>query len=264
MSEGHARPGDGAGGQAGEPIFRTAISTHDRDHILLRGHNITALMSGRTFGQVAFLLLVGRLPNEGEAAIFEAILIASSDHGPNPPSTAAARVVASGNRAAVEAAIASGILAIGDAHGGAGEALMRLIAPALEQHPEPKVAAAQLVREALAAGRRLPGFGHRTHAVDPRAVALFALARSRGVAGRGVALVEAVQAELAAAGRALPINVDGAIAALLYDLGLPPHMGKVVFIIGRVAGLSAHVLEELNREKPMRFHFPFTYDGPGS
>ncbi len=100
--------------------------------------------------------------------------------------------------------------------------------------------------------------------VIPRTVALFALARRHGIASRGVAFVEAVQTDLASTGRTLPINVDGAIAALLYDLGLPPHMGKIVFIIGRVAGLSAHVLEELSREAPMRFHFPFTYDGPGA
>jgi citrate synthase len=247
-----------------EPVFRTAISTHDRDRIILRGHNITDLMISRSFGQVAFLLLVGRLPDEGEAEVFEAMLIASSDHGPNPPSTSAARIIASGNRAAVEAAVAGGILAIGDAHGGAGEALMRLMAGALEKHPDPRAAAQHLVQEATAAGRRLPGFGHRTHTADPRTVALFALARRHGIAGRGVAFVEAVQTELAAGGRALPINVDGAIAALLYDLGLPPPMGKVVFIIGRVAGLSAHVLEELSREAPMRFHLPFTYDGPGA
>ncbi len=247
---------------AGEPVFRTAITNYDREHIWLRGQEITGLMSARSFGDVVFLLLTGRLPGEAEAAIFDAMLIASSDHGPNPPSTMASRVIASGNRAAVEAAIAGGVLAIGDAHGGAGEGLMRLISEALDKTPDPQAAAQQLVRSAVASGRRLPGFGHRIHAVDPRQVALFDLARRHGIAGRGVAFVEAVQAELAVAGKALPINVDGAIAALLYDMRLPPHLGKIVFIIGRVAGLSAHVLEELSRERPMRFHFPFTYDGP--
>lgn len=249
-------------GEIREPVFRTAISTYDRDRIRLRGHNLTELMTGRTFGQVAFLLLVGRLPSPGEAAVFEAMLIASSDHGPSPPSTSAARVIASGNRVAVEAAIAGGVLAIGDAHGGAGEELMRIMAEALRATPDPKSAAQQVAQSARVAGRRLPGFGHRTHAVDPRTTVLFALARQHGIAGRGVAFAEAVQEALAGAGRTLPINVDGAIAALLYDMGLPSHLGKIVFIIGRVAGLSAHVLEELSRERPMRFNFPFAYDGP--
>ncbi|HEV8353535.1 MAG TPA: citryl-CoA lyase [bacterium] len=245
-----------------ELVFRTAISTYDRDRIVLRGQPIEALMTGRSFADVVFLLLSARLPSEGESRVFEAMLIASSDHGPNPPSTTAARVIASGNRAAVEAAIAGGVLAIGDAHGGAGEALMRLLAGALEQEPDPAAAAQRIVEDMAARGKRIPGFGHRVHQIDPRTTVLFGLARRHGVAGRGVACVDAIRSVTAQAGKSLPINLDGAIAAVLYDLGFPPQLGKAVFIIGRVAGLSAHVLEELERERPMRFEFPFEYDGP--
>lgn len=60
---------------------------------------------------------------------------------------------------------------------------------------------------------------------------------------------------------ALPMNVDGALAAVLYDLGFAPLFCKLVFIIGRVAGLTAEVTEEYTREKPMRIHIPVTYDG---
>lgn len=247
-----------------EPVFRTAISTYDKNHVALRGHRIEDLMRSSSYGAVVFLLLVGRMPAEGEARLFDAMLIASSDHGPNPPSTAAARVIASGNRAALEAGIAGGVLAIGDAHGGAGEYLMEVMAASLKDGAAPTSAARELVQSAIAEGKRLPGFGHRTHDVDPRQPVLFDLARKYGIAGRGVAFVEAVRDELAARGRSLPINVDGAIAAILYDLGLPPHMGKAVFIIGRVAGLAAHVQEELSRERPMRFNFSFTYDGPAA
>ncbi|MBI4280300.1 MAG: citryl-CoA lyase, partial [Armatimonadetes bacterium] len=194
----------------GEPIFRTAISTYDRDHVWLRGKDLADLMAGQSFGAVVFLLLTGRLPTAGEARVFEAMLIASADHGTSPPSTTAARVIASGNRAAVEAAIAGGILAIGDVHGGAGERLMELMAEHLGRADEPRAAARSLVKWARASGRRIPGFGHRTHSVDPRQTVLFDLARKHGVAGNGVAFVEAVRDEVAASGRALPINVDGA------------------------------------------------------
>ncbi len=245
-----------------EPIFRTAISTYDRDSITLRGRRVEDLMTGASFGAVAFLLLTGRMPKENEAKVFEAMLIASTDHGPNPPSTAAARVIASGNRAALEAAVAGGVLAIGDVHGGAGQRLMELMAEALKGGAKPREAAGQLVQTSIAARQRIPGFGHRTHEVDPRHPVLFTLAKDYGVAGRGVAFVEAVSEALAEAGRPLPINVDGAMAAILFDLGFPAHAGKVVFIIGRVVGLSAHVLEEYARERPMRFEFPFSYDGP--
>ena len=59
----------------------------------------------------------------------------------------------------------------------------------------------------------------------------------------------------------IPLNIDGALAAILVDLGFPSMVGRLMFIIGRVAGLSAEVLEEHTREKPMRIKIPVTYDG---
>ncbi|MBI4279570.1 MAG: citryl-CoA lyase, partial [Armatimonadetes bacterium] len=132
----------------------------------------------------------------------------------------------------------------------------------LQRHPDPRAAARHLVADVVVSRKRIPGFGHRIHAVDPRQAVLFDLARRYGIAGKGVAFAEAVREEFAASGRTLPVNVDGAIAAILYDLGLPSHLGKAVFIMGRVAGVAAHVVEELSRERPMRFRFSFAYDGP--
>jgi citrate synthase len=60
----------------------------------------------------------------------------------------------------------------------------------------------------------------------------------------------------------LPINVDGALAALLYDMGFTAPMAKFLFMIGRVAGLTAQVGEEYTRERPMRIRIPVEYDGP--
>lgn len=126
----------------------------------------------------------------------------------------------------------------------------------------PMADAAHLELAALrAAGRRMPGFGHRVHAHDPRTDVLFGMARETGLAGEGVAFMEALDGIFKAEGRSLPLNIDGALAAVLHDLGFPPPFGKLVFIIGRVAGLSAEVLEEYTREKPMRIKIPVAYDG---
>ena len=59
----------------------------------------------------------------------------------------------------------------------------------------------------------------------------------------------------------LPVNVDGALAAVLHDLGFPPAAGQFLFMIGRVAGLTAEVAEEYDRERPMRIRIPVRYDG---
>jgi citrate synthase len=66
------------------------------------------------------------------------------------------------------------------------------------------------------------------------------------------------------AGRTLPINIDGAIAAVCGDIGLPSEVADAVLIISRVPGLGAHALEEQRREAPMRVIDPadHVYDGP--
>jgi citrate synthase len=214
-----------------------------------------------------FLLHRGHLPNEHERALLDAILVAVADHGAGAPSCAAARLVASGNRQSLSAAIAAGILAIGDEHGGAGSLCMEMIAAGVERARREGVSieesARRTVAEARAKRERLPGLGHRVHrSLDPRTPILFAMARQGGVAGQGVAFMEALEGVVRLQIKPLPINIDGALAAVLHDLGFPPPFGMLVFIIGRVAGLSAEVAEEYAREKAMRIKVAVEYDGP--
>lgn len=257
-----------SGGPFSSPeSWPTGITAFDDERIVIRGRSVEDLMGHGNFADVAFLLLVGRLPTREESMVWNAILIASSDHGPTSPSTFAARVIASGNRRAPEAAVGGGILAIGDAHGGAGEAAMAYLRDGLAEARQPGgslgQAAREIVRRHRARGERLPGLGHRFHAVDPRTERLWSLARDNGLAGDGIALMKEIQLALSGSvGRAMPVNVDGAIAAALIDMGQEPPIARMVFILGRTAGIAAHVLEELGREKPMRFRFGFSYDGP--
>jgi citrate synthase len=118
-----------------------------------------------------------------------------------------------------------------------------------------------VVSELRASGRRVPGLGHRVHTRDPRTPVLFDLARKNGLAGDGIAFMEALEATVRETIRPLPINVDGSLAAVLHDMGFPPVFGRLLFIIGRVAGLSAEVSEELERERAMRIRIPVEYDG---
>ena len=100
------------------------------------------------------------------------------------------------------------------------------------------------------------------YAEDPRTTLLFAIAEQQGKAGQGVAFMRALQSAVAKAIKPLAINVDGAIAGVLHDLGYPAITAKLVFIVGRTAGLAAHVMEEYTRERPMRVRIPVQYDGP--
>ncbi len=249
----------------GNAPWKTAISDSDDLSIRYRGYDVTALMSGATFADTVYLLHRGELPSAAQRRLIDAILIAVADHGPGSPSAAAARLAATGNRAAPEAAVAAGVLAIGDKHAGAGLACMEMIDAGLRDARERGVtlrdAARALVERSQRDKLRLPGMGHRTHSVDPRTAVLFGHARESGLAGDGIAFLLELEHAAADLIKPLPINVDGALAAVLYDLGFPPLFGKFIFIIGRVAGLTAQVFEEYTREKPMRIRIPVVYDG---
>ena len=110
----------------------------------------------------------------------------------------------------------------------------------------------------------MDGFGHRVHTNDPRTGRLFELAEAAGVMSQHCEAARAVEAAFEAGGKELPINVDGAMGAVLADLGFDPGLMNGIFMIARVPGLVAHVHEEKSRMRPMRRIDPMdhAYDGP--
>src|SRR5437868_1527245 len=115
-------------------------------------------------------------------------------------------------------------------------------------------------------------FGAAVHLIltgelpEPRAARLFELAREAGVDGAHMKAAQAVEKSFADAKKPLPINVDGAIGAILAALGMNPAAFNGIFMIARTPGLVAHVIEEQTREKPMRRIDPVNhgYDGPAA
>lgn len=246
----------------------SAITQINPNEVRLRGYRIDALMGTITYTQGIYLALMGELPTPEITQLLDAILVAAIDHGATPPSTLAARTAAS-TGAALNAALAAGILSINQHHGGAIEACMEQIGAVLtyaETNGMPlEHAAHDYVQRSREEKKRLAGFGHRIHSDDPRTTRLFALAEALRLNGAGMDVVRYLGQELEAqTGHSLPINVDGAIAAVLFDLGLPSRLANAFFIMARVPGLIAHIYEEQIRERPMRKIHPtdHTYDGP--
>src|SRR5947199_4774366 len=128
--------------------------------------------------------------------------------------------------------------------------------------------AARLVEGCLAEKERPPGFGHRFHARDPRAARLFQMALELELEGEHVRLLRAaeraIEARKARFDRALPVNVDGAIAAICADLGFAYELGNAVFLISRLPGLIAHAHEERSRQPAMRQIDPKDHDYDGA
>ncbi|MGC9357577.1 MAG: citryl-CoA lyase [Anaerolineae bacterium] len=251
-----------------EKLWSQSITKIEPNKIAVRGYRIDELMGRVPFAHVVYLVLKGELPTESEGRVMDALLVSSVDHGSTPPSALAARTVASGG-APLTAGIAAGVMTINRHHGGAIEGCMHVLIEGVDRWRELRGEVSDVARSLIAhyrdQGKRIPGFGHRVHSDDPRARRLFAIAEEEEVAGEHVEMAHAIRRALKdGLGKDLPINVDGAIAAILCEMGFPPEMGNGFFAIARTVGLTAHVFDEIVSQRPMRHISPTAqaYNGP--
>jgi len=250
--------------------WKTALTRIEQNQILIRGYPVDEVMGRISFSEAVYLLLTGELPGPAIGKMMGALLVSSIDHGATPPSTSIARNVAS-TGAPLRVAVAAGVLGFGQHHGGDVEACMRFLDDGLELVAAGQSyadAAEEVIRRFLDRGERPPGFGHRLHTMDPRARRLMQLALELELDGDHVRLIRTVERLLTERtgphGEKLPMNVDGAIAAICGDLGFDYDLGNALFIMARVPGLIAHAHEERVRQQPMRQINPrdHVYDGP--
>src|SRR5436190_2140772 len=248
-------------------VWHSGITRIQPNKVAVRGYDIAELMGRVSFGATVHLILTGELPSAAVARLMDGILVSSIDHGATPPSALSARTVAS-TGATLSASVAAGIMSINRHHGGAIEDCSRQLKAIVDRAALDSIsleeAATRRLRIMSEAGERMSGFGHRLHTKDPRTARLFELAREAGVDGVHMQAARAVEKAFVDAKKSLPINVDGAIAAILADLGMNPATFNGIFMIARTPGLIAHVTEEQTREKPMRRIDPVNhgYDGP--
>ena len=237
--------------------------------ILIRGYPLDEMMGRLGFAEAVYVLLMGELPTPAIGRMLNAVLVSSVDHGVTPPSTLAARNVATSG-APLKDCVAAGILAFGPHHGGDIESCMRFLDGGLTLARAGKTmqqAAEAIIADFLRTTDAPPGFGHRLHTRDPRAARLFQMALELELEGEHVRLIRSVERALDAHkerfGRPMPVNVDGAIAAISADLGFAYELGNAIFLISRLPGLIAHAHEERTRQAPMRQIDPKdeVYDG---
>jgi citrate synthase len=194
-------------------------------------------------------MLTGKQPDETTTRTFDAMLILYAEHETNA-STFACRVVV-GTESDFYSAVVAGIGAIkGPLHGGAIDEVMRMF---LEiETPE---RAAAYVDEALAARRKLPGFGHRVYrAGDPRASQLRGMAEKLGQASgddKWFAIATAAEQRMRDA-KGIIANVDYFAAPVLYHLGFPLNVFTNVIASTRIVGWSAHMLEQYANNRLIR------------
>ena len=263
--------------------WRTEIIDMRPGEIRLRGYAIEELIGRAGFAETAWLLLRGELPSAAEAGLLEAALTAAVDHGPQAPGIAMARMAMTCG-AGINGALAAGVGALGDIHGGAGEQAAEMFCEILRESKMEKTgatdagatdgirpAAERVVGRVLDSGRFVPGFGHRYHPTDPRAPRLLELidaaARDGVVSGAFAAAARAAGAVLKSRREnAPPLNIDGATAAVYSELGFPPPLCRGLFCLSRSVGMLAHAWEQSRQGGRNKGPTPpenrWTYDGP--
>lgn len=255
--------------RAQDERWQTALTSIAPNTILIRGYPVDEMMGRLSFAEAVYLLLMGELPTPAIGRMLNAVLVSSLDHGVTPPSTLAARNVATSG-APLKDCVAAGILAFGRHHGGDIESCMKFLDGGLTLVRSGKTlqqAAENLVDDCLREGQTPPGFGHRFHTRDPRAARLFQMALELELEGEHVRMIRATERALDARQEQLghlPVNVDGAIAAISADLGFEYELGNAIFLISRLPGLIAHAHEERTRQAPMRQIDPKDHDYDGS
>lgn len=224
--------------------------------VYVRGIALAGLIEKYTFTDGIFLSLAGRMPKKNERELLGTILLACVEHGVEMPSAFVPRVVAStGN--SMNAAVAAGVLAVGDWHGGAVEQCAKIL--------QSDVSAENTVTRALATKERVPGYGHKIYKdKDPRAEIIALKAKKLKLYGKYFRKAADIRTLLAKNGKQLPLNIDGALAAAISEMGMDWRLGKAIFALGRMPSMIAHALEEVVREKPYRrFESEdVDYDGP--
>ena len=269
--------------------WSTAISDIEPGVIRLRGYPVEQLIRARiSFTEMVWLMLRGELPRPEEAELLERALVAAVDHGPQAPSIAAARMAATCG-VGINSAVATGVILFGDVHGGAGQQCMSLLRSVHERVTQGTESAydleatsdrvdevlAEIVTEVLAqyraAGRYVPGFGHRFHPVDPRRDPLLEAVeehvRAGVVDGHHLRVAQEIERQLQARrGKPVPMNIDGATAVIYSELGFEPELGRGLFVLSRSVGILAHAWEEQGEGKRIKGPLPPpllpSYTGP--
>ncbi|MGZ5133068.1 MAG: citryl-CoA lyase [Caldimonas sp.] len=233
-------------------VPRTSICTSDEHTIVVRGRDLSKELIGKvSFVEHFFLLLTGKLPSAGQAAVLNATLVAIAEHG-LVPSVQAARMTFAAAPDAMQGAVAAGILGCGSVVLGSSETAGRLyseIDAQVQAGGALDAVALAVLKARRAAGQAIPGYGHPLHKErDERVGALFDVARAAGTDLRFLAIAEAIEAVLPEVlGKSLKLNVSGAIPAVLLGAGFPVEALKGVPILARTAGLIAHLYEEIGQ-----------------
>jgi citrate synthase len=225
----------------------TIVAAYDR---IRKGKNLVPADPSLSHAANLLLQLNGTKPSTTAERALDIALILHADHELNA-STFAARVVAA-TLSDMHSAITAAIGALkGPLHGGANEAVFRILETVDREKSDPVA----YVRNMLAQKKKIPGFGHRVyHTEDPRATHLRAMSRDLGKASgqpQWYDMSEKIEAFVKAE-KKLNANVDFYSASTYHTLGIDQDLFTLIFAVSRISGWAAHVIEQLDDNRLIR------------
>jgi citrate synthase len=236
---------------AKEPL-RSDIGWSAPDSITLFGRDFPSEILGRlSFGDMAFLELTARTPNENESRMFNAMLVTLVEHGLTP-SALAARLTYIGAPESIQAAVAAGLSGLGTVFVGSIEGSAKMLYDAMPK-PLPASEHAAIAKQVVAKFNQeraiLPGIGHPFHKpIDPRTPRLIEIAKETDFEGPYVKLIQTIAQEAERnKGRPLPCNATGILGALCCEMGFDWQICRGLGVMARAVGLVGHILEESRR-----------------
>ncbi|WP_295512926.1 citryl-CoA lyase [uncultured Sulfitobacter sp.] len=229
---------------------QTAIATSDAESITVRGLDLCDDLIGQIdFTDYFWLLVIGERPTTAQRKMLDACLVAIAEHG-LVPSVQAARMTLAAGPDAWQGAMAAGLLGMGSVVAGSSEVSGRYLAEVMSKAEadgtDLETAAIASLEDLKAHRQKVPGLGHPQHSGgDPRADKLLEIADELGVSGKYIETLRILAKHAPGIiNRPLPINVSGAIPAVILDAGWPLEALKAVPLVARSAGLAAHLFEE--------------------
>jgi citrate synthase len=222
------------------------VACYDR---IRKGKKVVASDPSLSHAANFLLLLNGQKPSTAAEKALDVALILHADHELNA-STFAARVTAA-TLADMHSAVTSAIGALkGPLHGGANEAVMRMLFDIDKKGEDP----VEHVKKMLADHKKISGFGHRVyHTEDPRATHLRQMSRDLGRSAnpKWYEMSEKIEQYIKAE-KHLNANVDFYSASTYTTMGLDVDLFTPVFAVSRISGWAAHVIEQLDDNRLIR------------
>jgi citrate synthase len=225
----------------------TALAAFDR---LRRGDDPVDPRADLGHAENFLYMLNDEVPDDVAAEAFDTALVLHADHGLNASTFSA--MVTTSTMSDLHSGVTSAIGTLaGGLHGGANQNVMRMLKEIDESAADPD----DWIEEAVAEGRRIPGFGHRVYNVrDPRAAILASYSEQLGEASgerKWYDYSVAIEEHMAEETEFAP-NVDFYSASMYYQMGIPMDIYTPIFALSRVGGWIAHMLEQYEDNRLIR------------